>query len=227
MVNGKSARDCVEDAFIANEQETIYELALGRLMIAWADAEKELYRVLIAYSGVTDPVARALFSGTRMKDMTTFIKAIDFNAPLPVDRSADLAHVFPQIGIINDIRNHLVHYSSSSYSYKDPKHRIVANERPSRYGSVAGYEISAEIIDQITQDLYAISNHLNMHHGRQRRGPFTPWRENDPTDPPTPWLYKQLQPIEKWETSPDGALTSPLQQKSLPAKPLTRKKQPL
>lgn len=215
MANDKSIRDSFEDALMRCEQDDRYEMAMGRLMIAWADAERELYHVLIAYSGVTDAVARALFSGTRMKAMMDFIKSIDFNSPLPIDRSADLAHVFPQIGIINDIRNHLVHYSSSNYSYnyKDLA-RVVANGRSSRYGSVTGYEISPETIDQITQDLYAIANHLNMHHGRHRSGPFTPWREEDPADPPTPWLYKQLQPIAKWETSPDGARTSPLQQKS-------------
>lgn len=213
MTTDKSARECVEDAFTAHEQDENYERAFGQLMIAWADAEKEAYHVLIAYAGVTDAVARALFSGTRMKAITDFIKAIDFNAPLPIDRSADLAHVFTQIGLINDIRNHLVHYSSQSYSYNDPTHRVVANQRPSRYGNVTGYEVSPKIIDQITQDLYAIANHLNMHHG-PRTGPFTPWRENDLADPPTPWLYKQLQPIKSWETIPEGAQESPLQQKS-------------
>lgn len=217
MSINKSVADSLEDAFTTHDEDEKFELALGRLMIAWADAEKEAYHVLMAYAGVTNPVARALFSGTRIKEVIDFIKAIDFNSPLPIDRSTDLAHVFAQIGIINGIRNHLVHYSSQSYSYKDREHRVVVNQRPSRYGNTTGYEVSSEIIDQITQDLYAIANHLNMHHG-PRTGPFTPWRENSPSDPPTPWLYKQLQAIDKWETIPDGARTSPLQPKSAPEK---------
>jgi hypothetical protein len=52
----------VSDPLGADEK---FELSLGRFMIAWSDAETELYRALIQYSGVTHPVARAIFSGTR------------------------------------------------------------------------------------------------------------------------------------------------------------------
>ena len=210
MSDGKSVRESLEDSFTARSHDENFERALGRLMVAWADAEREAYHVLVAYSGVSDAVGRALFSGTRMTGVIDFIRSIDFNKPLPIDRSADLAHVFDQISAINGIRNHLVHHSSHSYSFDENSHRVVANERTSRYGQGKGYVVSPEEIENITQDLLAISNHLNMHHG-PRNGQFMPWRENSPSDPPTPWLYKPLKSIDTWEKSPAGARTSPLQ----------------
>lgn len=62
---GKSIRESVEDASTAREQDNLFERGLGRFMIAWSDTEAELYRVLVHYTQVSDPVARALFSGTR------------------------------------------------------------------------------------------------------------------------------------------------------------------
>jgi len=65
----------------------------------------------------------------------------------------------------------------------------------------------------MTQDLYAISNHLNMHWGR-RTGPFRPWRENDQNDAPTPWFYKSPQPENARRKSSSGPRKRGDQQKS-------------
>ena len=196
-------------------QNEIFQLALGRFMIAWADAELELYRVLISYSGVTNPVARAIFSGTRAKAMMDFIRNIIHNTQLLGVRKADLDHVFPQMAAINTMRDHLAHHASDSYSFPkgDPFTRVIANVRSSRYGNNVGFEISSETINAMTWDLYGIANHLNMHHG-SRTEPFTPWRENPEFDVPTAWLYTPPQPIQKWEQFPPALQAQPHQPKS-------------
>ena len=198
-----SVRRRIEAAFTAREEDQSFERALGRFMIAWADAEAELYRVLVYYSQVSDPVARALFSGTRAKGMMDFIKSIAHNTALASDRREDLEYVFSQMSTINAMRDHVVHHASDSYSYDDPKKRIVANTRASRYGNAKGYEVGVEAIDTMTWDLYGIANHLNMHWG-PREGNFRPWRENYEDQAPTPWAYKPLQPIASWEQSPSN-----------------------
>lgn len=184
-------------------QNAIFERALGRFMIAWADVESELYKVLIAYSGVTNAVARAIFSGSRAKAMIDFIRSIAHNTQMTAERKQDLEHVFPHLTAINTMRDHLAHHATDSYSYPkdDPFIRIVANRRSSRFGNNTGYELSADTINAMTWDLYGISNHLNMHHG-SRTGAFTPWRENPEFDSPTVWLYTPPQPIKKWEQFP-------------------------
>lgn len=207
-MNEPSGRDTslridVEAAFDARAEDARFERALGRFIIAFADAEAELRRVLIQYSQVANPVARALFSGTRAKAMIDFIRSIAHNSAMPADRRDDLEYVFSQLAAINTMRDHMVHHASDSYAFVDPKKRIVANTRASRYGNAKGYEIGADTIDAMTWDLYGISNHLNMHWG-PREGPFRPWRENPEDQEPTAWAYKPPIPIASWEEAPSS-----------------------
>jgi hypothetical protein len=198
-----SLRNDIEAAFEARGDDENFERALGRFIIAFADAESELHKVLVQYSQVTDPISRALFSGTRAKGMIDFIRSIAHNSAMSADRRDDLEHVFVQFAAINTMRDHIVHHASDSYSCDDPKKRIVANTRASRYGNAKGYEIGTDTIDTMTWDLYGISNHLNMHWG-PRQGPFRPWRENPEDDGPTAWAYKSLDPIPPWEKTPSN-----------------------
>lgn len=186
---------------ITDSDTTAFELSLGRFVIAWADAELELYRVLIHYSNVSNAVARAIFSGTRAKGMIDFIRSIAHNGAIDQDRRTDLEHVFAQMVVINTMRDHVLHHVSDNFSFGDPSSRIVANSRTSRIGNANGYEIGPKTLDNMTWDLYAIANHLNMHWG-PRKDPFQPWREDDQRGPPTAWLYRPLQPIQKWEATP-------------------------
>jgi len=202
----ESLRTDIEAAFEARGEDANFERALGRFIIAFADTEAELLKVLVKYSHVTDPVARALFSGSRAKGMIDFIRSIAHNSAMPADRRHDLEHVFSQLGAIITMRDHLVHHTSDSYSFDDPKRRIVANTRASRYGNSKGYEIGADTIDAMTSDLYGISNHLNMHWG-PREGPFRHWRENPEDQTPTAWAYKSPNPIPSWEHAPSSKPT--------------------
>lgn len=135
--------------------------------------------------------------------MIDFIRSIAHNSAMPTDRQDDLEHVFVQLGAINTMRDHLVHHASGSYSFNDPKKRIIANTRASRYGKAKGFEIGADTIDAMTWDLYGISNHLNMHWG-PRDEPFRPWRENPEDQTPTSWAFKSPNPIASWEEAPKG-----------------------
>jgi hypothetical protein len=197
MTNKSPVREAIENAISAHEEDDAYELALGRLTIAWADVEQELYRVLVNYSQVSDAVARAIFSGTRASVMIDFINAIAENTDMDQSRLDDLKYVFPQIKTINTVRDMVTHNSTSSYSYpaSNPKQRLVTNQpRSSRYGSHKEHLVSAETMDAMTWDLHGIANHLNMHWG-PRTGPFQKWEENPGEQ--TTWLYKSPQPINK------------------------------
>lgn len=203
MASDKSRRKAIEDSFTAREQDEHFERALGRMMIAWADVEAELYRVLVHYSGVSDAVARALFSGTRGSAAMAFIQSIAHNTGMESARRDDLDYVFEQAKAINTMRDHLAHHSSgTSIAFDDPMKRIVANTRASRYGKAQGYEIGADGIDAMTHDLHGIHNHLNMHWG-PRTGPFRPWREDPNVDVPTVWSFKAPPPIAPFERAPE------------------------
>lgn len=196
-----SLRKDIEEALDARGTDSMFEQALGRFMIAWSDTEVELYRVLVRYSGVTDPVARAIFSGTRAKAMMDFIRSIAHNTAMPQDRREDLEYSFQQLAAINSMRDHLAHHTSASYSFRAPQRRIVANQRASRYGNGKGFEVGIETIEAMTWDLYGIANCLNAHWG-PRSDSFQPWRENPEDEGPLQWTYKPPNPIPAWEEAP-------------------------
>ena len=201
--NDKSLRKTIESAFAAHSEDEHFERALGRFVIAFADTETELYRVLVKYSQITDPVARALFSGTRARAMIDFIRSITHNTGMSTDRRDDLEFVFIQLAAINTMRDYLVHHTTQNYTFDNPKKRVVANTRASRYGNAKGYEVGADTINAMTWDLYGISNHLNMHWG-PRNGTFRPWRENPEDQILTVWAYKPPNPIASWEHAPEA-----------------------
>jgi len=183
-------RKALEDAISAHEEDNAYELALGRLTIAWATAEHELYRVLLNYSGVSDAVGRAIFSGIRASVMIDYIRSIAHNTEMDEYRLNDLEFIFSQIRSINKMRDRLVHFSTDSYSYppSNPKQRVLTNQvRVSRYGKEFVHIVDKKIIENMVYDLHGISNHLNQHWG-PRNGIFHQWEENP--GELTIWLYK-------------------------------------
>jgi|SRR5882757_1007061 len=200
MSEGRINDDPLGPSYEGDPKDAEFERALGQFVIAFADAELELRRVLIHYSGVTNPVARALFSGVRAKGIVDFLNSIIENTAMPFDRRSDLEHVFEHLHRIIPMRDHLIHHVSDNYSFDVPGNRIVANARTTRIGKAKGYIVNAKTIRQMTWDLYGIMNSLNMHWS-QRTEQFVPWSENH-DGVRSPWLYKQLQPIQSWEVSP-------------------------
>jgi hypothetical protein len=184
-----------EERTLLEAEEHAFEGALGRFVMAWADAEAELYRVLKHYADVSDGVARAIFSGTRASGMIAYLRAIAHNTKLDPVRLSDLEFVFPQMATINTTRDHVVHFASQQLLiWADPTRRVLTNvERVSRYGKAVEQHIGSASLELMTQDLQVISNHLNMHWGSQAKAvTFTPWQENP--GKATTWAYKPQQP---------------------------------
>jgi len=178
------------DEQVLREEEAKFERALGRFVMTYADAEAELYRVLVRYAEVSDAVARATFSGMRAKGMMDTIRAIAHNTKLDPARLTDLEFVFAQLASINTTRDQVVHFSSTQLLiWSETTSRVLTNvERVRRYGGHFETQIGSKTLDAMTYDLQAICNHLNLHWGGLRSGPFKPWEEN--AGEPTTWCYK-------------------------------------
>jgi hypothetical protein len=176
------------DAVQQAEEDFAY--ALGRFIMAWSDTETELYRALLHYSGVSGDVGRAIFSGTRAKTMVNFIRAIVSNTKAPKARVDDLDFIFRQLNWINDARDRFVHFSSETMGYKrdDPTVRLLTNRHRTSYvGKGYALPVSAKTLEDMTWDLYGITNHLQMHFVPQPDG-FHVWEENEGER--TTWRYK-------------------------------------
>ena len=173
------------------EEADRFEHALGTLMLAWADAEQELYRVLVHYAGVTDAVGRAIFSGTRARTMMDFVNNIAHNVALSADRKANLAALFSHMTAINSMRDKVVHYSSgNSIEYNNPETRALSNyRRGNRYEAHFVYEIGTKHLLQMCEDLNLIGHHLQMHWSSPPDA-FHVWSEEPANE--SAWQYKPL-----------------------------------
>lgn len=174
-----------------HKAEAEYNIAVGQFVAAWADTETELYRVLIHYAGVSDAVGRAIFSGTRASAMASFLRAIAHNTRLGGAQIEDLDFVLSHLSAINTMRDRVIHFTSASFSFEseNPSNRVISNQhRVSRYGKHFVHIVSSETLDNMTYDLWGISNHLHHHHNIQ--GEFRPWEENPGER--TTWRYRPL-----------------------------------
>lgn len=88
-----------------------YEQALGGFIAYFSLAEHDLQALLWRIAGVQTPVAQAIFSGTRVKEGISYVRRIHEARNSPMPTLLDEALV--QLGIINEIRNTILHHGAS------------------------------------------------------------------------------------------------------------------
>lgn len=174
------------------ESERLYR-NLGEFFLLWSDAEKELYKALIHYSGVTDDIGRAIFSGCRARSMIDFIRNIAQNTKMNGPRKNDLDYLFAQINTINTIRDKIAHYASATNFGVAQKTllRSVSNYR--RSGKMTNefhIGINSELVEAMCDDLRRLQYRLSLHH---RKNAPTRLGEDVPRDAST-WRYIPFQP---------------------------------
>lgn len=87
-----------------------YHKQLGLFASVFAQVEAHLFVLLIVLAGVTLPIGRALFSGTRALEAISLMRRVMTVKPPPENIRTTLEAVFAQLVLINDIRNHVIHY---------------------------------------------------------------------------------------------------------------------
>jgi hypothetical protein len=143
---------------ISAVNEPAYYEALGRFVEAFSLVEAMLLFTLKTYTKVSWPVARAIFSGTRVETSMDFVNRIcDAFDPGDEQRN-ELKDVFKQLRAINEVRNSLLHYGSFTRSDKG---RITSNVRIAHVPKkIKEHPVSLEIFDEMTSDLQKINYHL-------------------------------------------------------------------
>jgi hypothetical protein len=139
-----------------------YFLALGRFIDKFAQAEKELLWVMRILCGVTDDLARAVFSGTRTDAATKYIIRILTIKPLnpTIDQAIkrDAQYIFTQLGHINAARNSIVHYGTE---FNESENYITTNRTAALTADrIRETPISTKIIEDMIFDLEKITWHL-------------------------------------------------------------------
>lgn len=141
-------------------------LALGKLMMRWADTEMSIYRVLLHYGKLDDETGRSIFSGARSKVMINAIKAIAENKAFDAALVRDLEFTFAQITTVGTVRDMLAHYGSMrGFGWSGhPGNRSINNANRARIFKNATFlEVSADTINLLTQDLLTCQHRLEVH----------------------------------------------------------------
>lgn len=189
----------------------VFNEELGRFVLKWADAERDLYRVLCHYAGLKKAVARVLLSGTRAKGMMDFIMAITENTQVTYDRTNDLKFLFSQVAAINTMRDTIIHHGSTAHEFRDPQSRLLKKSHVNRAKNEVMYTIGSKTILSMNGDLHRISLALTQHCFHD----FVPWEDSEKPDT---WLYKFPSPEKSLASSAHHSLKLPDRMKSSPQK---------
>lgn len=187
----------------AGEEHEKFKLAVGDLILAFADLEVNLFGLLRFYGNISEPVGHAIFSGARASAMIGYIRAIAHNTKLDPVRAADLDEVFSQIQAINTMRDMIVHHVSGSiheFDDNDPSTRFVTDaRRVSRFGNAKRIKIGSAQVRNMKEDVLTCCWRLIAHTDRRNNNPFKPGP--NPDGKLHAWLYRPLQPSKKNQRS--------------------------
>ena len=88
--------------------------ALGRFVAEFSDVEAYLQTVMWRAAGVKPPVAPAVFSGVRIDQAISFMNRIADAKRWPKRRRDEFSYLSQQLGIINKLRNDILHYGAET-----------------------------------------------------------------------------------------------------------------
>ena len=175
---------------LAQAEHQTFLTELGELTLAWSDVETVLFKLLKHYSGVSWPVANALFSGTRARSAVNFVRAIAENTEMEGDRVADLEEIFTQILAINSLRDFVVHNIDGSeqvFEDWDPSKRYITDAlRSSRTSKAKTFLVGSATLAAMREDClescWRLHPHLDAHN--------TPFSPGSGRDERRPWKFK-------------------------------------
>ena len=140
--------------------------ALGQFMLGWADVEQVLGEVLRKYARVSEPVARAIFSGTRARTMMSFVTAIAENTRVSPARKEDMTFLFSKIAALNTQRDRLAHYgsfASPSIETISLKRRVSNEQRSNRTSKSFVQFVGSEELHHASNECLRICEALRKH----------------------------------------------------------------
>ena len=144
------------------ERERLYFQALGRFTHTFARAESILTLAFWYYAKVPHKIARAVFSGVRVKDASAAIRRLIQVSPVTAEAKAELDDILGQMIAINDARNDILHYGATDIA--EGKGAVTNELKALTESHLTSFPISADILNNMTTDLLKIMFHLRLHH---------------------------------------------------------------
>jgi hypothetical protein len=131
-----------------------YYETLGTFVTIFAQVESVVHFVLRWAADITEPIAAALFSGTRVDAGTNLIKRLgEAVGDWPAEKTARFEAICHQLGEITQTRNDLLHFGIKFNTDKTDSYTISNKLLAHTKERIRETKISAAILDNMTADL--------------------------------------------------------------------------
>jgi hypothetical protein len=142
------------------ERLRYYYEALGEFIDMFARVESAMTSTLWTYAKTEPKIAKVLFAGVKIELGMTHVKQLAEVADAAADLKADLIDVFQQLGIINGVRNAILHYGANSIA----EGAGIVSDAQKAKGEPREFPISPQDLHEMTEDLKKIAIHLRYRH---------------------------------------------------------------
>lgn len=147
------------------ERERTYYEALGRFVQIFAEVERIVWLTLVSYVEARLEIAKIVLTAGKVAQCATHIKQIAAATNAPREKRHDLEFIFNQLGIINGVRDLILHYGATSIAEGKG---TVSNAWKAK-AEPQELPISADALLAMTDDLRKIIAHLAYRHLGQPR----------------------------------------------------------
>lgn len=192
------------------ERERAYYEALGRFVQIFAEAEKLVWQTLVHYAGISHEVAKIVLTAGKIDQCATHIKQIAAAINAPKEKRDDLELVLQQLGIINGVRDAILHYGATAIA----EGRGKVSDAWKAKSEPKEFPISDTALAEMADDARHIIAHLAYHHlGRPwpraaqnisflEQVLQRPWRYKHPSRPITRTKKVEAAPVRERRPKP-------------------------
>jgi hypothetical protein len=145
-----------------------YYEALGRFVDMFSRVEAAATLTLWHYAKTSSEIAKVIFAGTRVESGSTFIKQLAAATNVNQELRDDLEDVLQQLGIINRVRNEILHYGAEPESVASG--RAIVSDGLKAKGEPTTFPVTPTILGDLTSDLHKIIGHLDIRHLGRTKG---------------------------------------------------------
>jgi hypothetical protein len=171
------------------ERLRAYYEALGRFVDKFSRVEAAMTLTLWHYAKTPPEVSKVIFTSDKVDSCITKIKQVAKVYEVDTALQNDLEVVFQQLGIINGVRNDVLHYGAAFVA----EGKGIVSDALKAKGEPYVFPISPTALDQMTADLDKIIAHLKTVHLGDHADytilgnpVHSPWRYKHPVPPRTP-----------------------------------------
>ncbi|GEM_PF-1971995 len=176
------------------QREREYFDALGRFVHAYAQAETVTALALWFAAAIKHPIAKAVFSGVRVKDASSHMKRIADVTGMDKQQRKELDDVLRQLGDITSARNDILHYGAVDVA--EGRASVTNALKAHTAEKTTTFDVSPATLAKMTADLRKISMHLRVNFSGIPRPYAAANQLLLATTLHAPWQYKH-QPQQK------------------------------